>query len=150
MGVIFEEILGEIAAKANRFLSQLSNTSHVSVSFKTETVKGKKNIVPVFCVGDYETTRSGGLSGGMRSSADLSVDLGVISVVEQRLGTGPGWLCLDETFNGMPVNTKESALQILQQFAMDRLVIVIDHGSEFKEMFPKVLTVKSNSGTSEV
>lgn len=150
LGVIFDEVLTEIATQANEILGKLSNTSHVSVHFRSETTKGKKSIVPVFVVSGHETTRSAGLSGGMGTSADLAVDLGVAAVVESRLGSAPGWFCLDETFNGMPKPTKESALEILQQFAQDRLVLVIDHGSEMKEMFAKVLTVREVDGKSVV
>jgi DNA repair exonuclease SbcCD ATPase subunit len=150
LGVIFDEVLTEIATQANEILGKLSNTSHVSVHFRSETTKGKKSIVPVFVVSGHETTRDAGLSGGMGTSADLAVDLGVAAVVESRLGSAPGWFCLDETFNGMPKATKESALEILQQFAQDRLVLVIDHGSEMKEMFGKVLTVREVNGRSVV
>jgi DNA repair exonuclease SbcCD ATPase subunit len=150
LGVIFDEVLGEISDAATGFLGRLSNTAHVSVRFRTETAKGKKSISPVFQVGEFEATRSSGLSGGMGTSADLAVDLGVISVIERRLGTAPGWLMLDETFNGMPPKTKEMALEILQEFAKDRLVIVIDHGSELRSMFHQVLTVTDENGRSAV
>lgn len=150
LGVIFDEVLTEIATQANEILAKLSNTAHISVYFRSESTKGKKSIAPVFVVSGHETTRSAGLSGGMGTSADLAVDLGVAAVVEARLGSAPGWFCLDETFNGMPRNTKESALEILQEFAKDRLVLVVDHGSEMKEMFGKVLTVREVDGKSVV
>lgn len=150
LGVIFDEVLTEIATQANEILGKLSNTAHVSVHFRSESTKGKKSIAPIFVVSGHETTRGAGLSGGMGTSADLAVDLGVAAVVESRLGSAPGWFCLDETFNGMPRNTKESALEILQEFAKDRLVLVIDHGSEMKEMFGKVLTVREVDGKSVV
>lgn len=151
LGVIFDEVLGEISDAATSYLGRLSNTAHVSVHFKTETAKGKKSIVPVFRVGEFEATRSSGLSGGMGTSADLAIDLGVISVLERRLGTAPGWLMLDETFNGMPPKTKEMALEILQEFAKDRLVMVVDHGSELKSAFGSILEViSSEEGNSSV
>ena len=150
LGVIFDEVLTEVAEQANETLGKLSNTSHVSVHFRSETEKGKKSIVPVFVVSGHETTRSAGLSGGMGTSADLAVDLGIAAVVEGRLGSAPGWLCLDESFNGMPKNVKEAALEILQQFSQDRLVLVVDHGTELQQMFNKVLTVQEVDGKSVV
>lgn len=146
LGTIFGEVLTEIEQAANASLARLGNVSHVSVTFRSENAKGKKTIVPVFFVDGNEATRSSGLSGGMGASADLAVDLGVVAVVQRRLGQCPGWLALDESFNGMPKATKETALEILEQFAQDRLVIVVDHGSEMKEHFSEVLTVKSEAG----
>lgn len=148
LGAIFGEVLAEISSEANSILSKLQNTSHVSVALTTENAKGKKTITPVFYVDGNEATRHSGLSGGMGASADLAVDLGVVGVIERRLGQVPGWLALDESFNGMPRSTKESAIEILQQFAQDRLVLVVDHGSEMKAHFNKVLTVKLENGKS--
>lgn len=142
LGAIFGEVLTEISTAANAALAQLGNVSHVSVTFRSENAKGKKTIVPVFFVNGNEATRNSGLSGGMGASADLAVDLGVVDVVQRRLGSTPGWLALDETFNGMPKSTKETALEILENFAQNRLVIVVDHGTEMKEHFTQVLTVK--------
>lgn len=150
LGAIFGEVLAEISEQANAVLGRLQNTANVSVVFRTETAKGKKSISPVFFVDGNEATRDSGLSGGMRSSADLAVDLGVITVLERRLGQAPGWLALDESFNGMPTSTKENALEILQQFAKDRLVLVVDHGSEMKAFFDKVLTVRLDGGRTVI
>lgn len=150
LGVIFDDVLSEISKEANDILGKLSNTSHVSVEFRSENQKGKKTIAPVFYVSGNEATRNSGLSGGMGSSADLAVDLGVISVVERRLGAAPSWLILDETFNGMPKTTKETALEILQVYAQNRLVIVVDHGTEMKAAFGTVLQIKDVDGTSVV
>jgi DNA repair exonuclease SbcCD ATPase subunit len=150
LGVIFDEVLAEIAARANNTLGKLTNTSHVSVGFRAETAKGKRTIVPVFYVGEHETTRSSGLSGGMGASADLAVDLGVATVVEGRLGTAPAWFALDESFNGMPKATRESVLEILQELSKDRLILVVDHATELKEFFPIRLTVRNVDGRSEV
>jgi len=146
LGAIFGEVLTEISTAANAALAQLGNVSHVSVAFRSENAKGKKTIVPVFFVDGNEATRNSGLSGGMGASADLAVDLGVVDVVKRRLGAVPGWLALDESFNGMPKTTKETALEILQEFARDRLVIVVDHGTEMKEHFAQVLTVRQTNG----
>jgi DNA repair exonuclease SbcCD ATPase subunit len=152
LGAIFDEVLAEIGQEATAALGALPNTAHVSVHFRTENEKGKRSIVPVFVVDGFEATRQSGLSGGMGASADLAVDLGVAAVVERRLGTGPGWICLDETFNGMPKTTKEAALEILQTYsaAANKLVVVVDHGTEMKEAFQTVLTVTQENGTSAV
>jgi DNA repair exonuclease SbcCD ATPase subunit len=55
---------------------------------------------------------------------------------------------LDEVFNGQPPATKEAALEILQQFAQNSLVIVIDHSNDFQQLFNNILEVKINNGIS--
>jgi len=141
LGVIFDEVLTEISKQANDILGKLSNTSSISVHFRSESLKGKKTIVPVFVVSGHETTRSSGLSGGQGTSADLAVDLGVVAVVESRLGDAPAFLLLDECFNGLPRGTKESALEILQGYSQTRLILVVDHGSELRESFQSILKI---------
>lgn len=154
LGVIFDEILLEIANEANQQLAKLANVSHVTVQFKTEnaTQKGviKKSITPVFYLHGHETKTLATLSGGMLTSVDLVVDLAIMAVVQRRTGTLPGWLILDEAFNGQSNNTKESCFEVLKQFSQQKLILIIDHTSEFQEMFTRFIDIECNSGFSRV
>jgi DNA repair exonuclease SbcCD ATPase subunit len=154
LGVIFDDVLREIATEANARIGRLANVSHVSLSFVSEstTQKGKvkKQIQAHVNVGGRATKYKSGLSGGMLTSVEQVVDLGVMAVISRRAGRTLGWLCLDEIFNGQGAMTKESALEVLQEFAQDRLVLVIDHGSEFKEAFTKTITVEQIGGVSRI
>lgn len=155
LGVIFEEVLHEIADEANSRLARLANVSHVSIGFRTEVLtqtKGtvRRAITTVVNVSGRECRMETGLSGGMQTSVEQIVDLAVMTVVQRRTGKIPGWLCLDEIFDGQPMTTKETAMEVLREFADDKLVLVVDHGSEFKEMFTSFIDVVHAEGKSSI
>jgi DNA repair exonuclease SbcCD ATPase subunit len=152
LGVIFEDVLREIEIEANQRLARLANVSHVTLSFRTESLNSKggikRSITPIASVNGHETKLHSGLSGGMFSSVDGQVDLALMTVVQRRTGFLPGFLFLDESFNGQGNITKEATMEVLKEFAQDKLVIVIDHNSEFKEMFSQYIDVSYRDGVS--
>lgn len=154
LGSIFDEVLWEISDATNKILASIPNTAHVTLNFRSEstTQKGtiKKSIVPVVSIGGHEAPLASGCSGGMVSAVELAVDLAVAAVVSRRTGAVPSWLILDESFEGLGVVEKEGCLEILQGFARDRLVLVVDHASEFKEMFSQFIDVQYQDGKSRV
>ena len=154
LGVIFDEVLAEIAEEANSMLATVPNVSHVTIHFRSEsqTLKGtvKKAIVPVVSINGHEASIGSGLSGGMSTSVELAVDLAVSAVVSRRSGVVPGFLILDESFEGLGPGEKEAALEILKKHAANKLVIVVDHMPEFKEFFDKQLLVENQGGESRL
>lgn len=154
LGAIFDEVLAEIAEATNAILAAVPNTSNVSIQFKTEsfTQKGttKKTIVPVVSIGGHEAPMASGLSGGMTTTVELAVDLAITEVVGRRTGSAPGWLILDESFDGLGLVEKEACLEILQKFAENRLLLVVDHDTAFKEMFTKTIEIECSNGISRV
>ena len=154
LSCIFDEILVEISEEANRILSEIPNTSRCSVIFSSEktTQKGtvKKTITPIVKFNDAEGPYKAILSGGMITSLELAVDLAVYNVISNRTGIKPGWLILDESFEGLGIIEKEACLQILSNYAKDMLVLVIDHSTDFKEMFEKVITVVYENEKSHI
>lgn len=162
LGSIFEEILDQIADETNKTLASVANTSHCSIRFKTEneTKKGtiQKKIVPVISVGGKEgdiliskgRPKCSAVSGGMMSTIELAVDLALGYVIEQRHGLAPGWLVLDEVFEGLDSVSKDTCLEILQKYAQTKLVIVVDHTPEFTSMFNKVIEVEQKDGHSYI
>lgn len=151
---IFDEVLQEISDEANNILAGLPNTRHCTIEFKSESVtqKGgvKNEILPVITIGGKAAPIKSGCSGGMETAVDLAVDIAIGEVVRRRTGCYPGWLILDEAFTGLDSVTKESCLEILQQYASDRLVLVVDHCPEFKEMFRYSIEVKFVDGISKL
>lgn len=154
LGNIFDEVLYEISEEVNRIMAMVPNVSHMSFSFRSEsfTQKGtvKKNIVPVILSNGREVPLASGCSGGMQTSIELAVDLAVAEVVSRRTGAVPSWLILDECFEGLGTVEKEGCLEILQGYAKDRLVLVIDHASEFKEMFSQFIDIEFKNGESRM
>jgi len=154
LGVIFDDVLREIADEANARLANMANVTNVRIGFQTEKVSGKgigrRQINAVVNVNGNQAKLKSGLSGGMQTSVEQQVDLAVITVISRRAGKTIGWLCLDEVFVGVGQVTFETALEVLREFAETRLVLVIDHASEFKENFLKVIDVVYANGQSVV
>jgi DNA repair exonuclease SbcCD ATPase subunit len=154
LGVIFDEVLNEIASEANIRLAQLANVNNITIGFKSEweqkSGKTKRSIVPVVNIGGMAAKYKTGPSGGQRSSVEQAVDLACRVVVGRRTGVSPGFLLLDECFNGQPAKTKEAAMEVLQEFAKDNLVVVIDHSTELKSSFSKIIKVTKQDEVSHI
>lgn len=152
VGAAFEEVLEEIAHEANEVLMRVENTQSVSIRFDTEKTnadgKVSSRIVPVVSVRGHEATPSD-LSGGMGTMLDLAVDLLAIGdVAARRTGFEPAWLVLDESFDGMGSRDREGCMEILRQHAEKKLILVVTHSIEFKDLFAKRIKVGINSDGS--
>lgn len=148
-----EQILDSVSEESNRILAAVPNTQHCSLQFLTETMteKGvvKKEIASRVLVGGHEARNlRSGLSGGMLAAVDLAVDIALQTVICERTGCYPGWLVLDEPFNGLGKVEKEACLEILATYANNRLVMMVDHASEFGEMFRQTIQIQYRNGVS--
>lgn len=154
LGSIFDEVLEEISNETNELLKQVPNVATTTIQFTSEKITGKgvakQEIRPIIVKSGRAIPLKAGLSGGQFTSVDLAVDLAVGIVVSRRTDKTPGWLILDESFDGHDVPVKEACLAMLKKVANDRLIIIIDHTSEIKEMFDSYVDVKSRNDTSWV
>lgn len=154
LNAIFSDVLAEIADQTNPRLAGMANVSHVTLRFLTEIDDGKtvkRAITPMVSVNGNEVLlKATPLSGGMMTSLSQAVDLSLISVIEQRSAISMGWICLDEVFNGQGSITKESCMDGLRQFAQQKLILVVDHSSEFQENFGTFIDVEFTNGVSRV
>lgn len=143
---IFDETLEAIGRGATSVLGTLPNAAHVSVEFKSERTAAngtvQDRITPVTYLHGEERKLEESVNGGALTSIELAVDLAVAQAVSERLGCALNWIVLDEAFNGHDTVTKLACLEMLQQYAADKLVVIVDHNSEFKEMFAQVVTVE--------
>ncbi len=153
-GAIFDEVLAEISDETNQILAGIANTVNCTLHFTSETVtaKGtiKREITPVVTINGHKATLKYGPSGGMRSAIDLAVDLAVGAVISRREGVTPGWLILDESFDGLGPVEKATCMEILQTYAAKRLVIVVDHSSETQGLFTQRIKVEYLDGVSRI
>lgn len=151
---IFDEVLAEIAWNTNEMLRNVSNVAHVTIGFRSESTTGKgtirRAIVPYVTIGGVERNLKTALSGGMSTAVELAVDLAVRKVISARTGVSPGWLVLDECMAGIDAPVKEACLGLLQQAAQDTLLLVVEHDSEFKEMFSKRIRIEIQNGRSVI
>lgn len=149
---IFDEVLGEIGDEATNLVGSLPNAAHTTIEFQSErsTDAGttRQEIKPVVCLHGTPRPLRSSVSGGQLTSISLAIDLAVGRVISRRLGCSLNWVILDESFNGHDMVTKTSCLELLNAYAQDRLVIVVDHASEFKELVAQVITVEHKDKVS--
>lgn len=154
LGSIFDEVLWEISDETNSLLAKFPNVAGVALRFVSETTTQKgvvqRKIVPTITVDGIVADLESGLSGGMGTAVELAIDLAVARVVSRRAGVLPSWLLLDEAFVGLgPVELEPSA-EVLKDISKERLVLVIDHASEFQGLFEKSIVVEFDGRDSKV
>lgn len=90
------------------------------------------------------------LSGGERTSIDISVDLAVIDVIESKMNKGADFFIIDEPFDGLDAVCKENYLEIIRQVDTNKRIIIVDHSSELKEVVSDVITVTKKGDGSYI
>lgn len=148
-GAIFAEILAEVSADVNQVLGAVPNTAQVTLTLEADT-GSRKAITPIVTVRGNQGPMRSALSGGMRAVVMLAIDLSFGAVVCRRTGATPGWLFLDEPFDGLGPVEKESAIEVLRNHAQDRLIVVVDHASETKELFDQVIELEFDGRITRV
>lgn len=126
------------------------NMTYELKSYK-ETVKG--DVTAKFSellMMDNKTVSIGSLSGGEFRALSLCVDFALIDVMERQFGISLSPIILDEPFNGLDGTGREFIVELLEKFSDDRQVVVIDHASEVKSMFSKVINVEKKNGVSTI
>ena len=127
-----------------------SNLTYELKSYK-ETVKG--DVTAKFSellVMDGKNTSIGSLSGGEFRALSLCIDFALIDVMERQFGISMSPIILDEPFNDLDSSGRELIVELLETLANKRQVVVVDHDSETKSMFSKVITVNKRNGISQI
>ena len=137
--------------QVNTYVSALwGNMTYELLSYK-ETVKG--DVTAKFSesiVMDGRPISIGSLSGGELKALSICTDMALIAILERQYGITMSPIIFDEAFDGLDASGKEFALELIKTLALDRLVIVIDHASEMRAVFDKVIRVEKKSGISTV
>lgn len=92
----------------------------------------------------------GSLSGGELKALSICADMALLGILEQQFGLHMSPIIFDEAFDGLDSAGKEFALELIRGLSTDRQVVVIDHASEMRASFDKVLRVEKRNGISEV
>lgn len=154
LGTIFDEVLAEISQETNSILSRVPNTAHIVLEFRSEfenkSGKVRKEIRPFITIGGFAAPLKSGCSGGMLAAVRLAVRLAVRRVISQRTGIELCWQCLDEPFNGLDPICKEAVMEILVEAGKQDLILVVDHGTEFKEMFTQTIDLEFERGVTRM
>lgn len=148
----FQETLDSIGETASEILRNVPNMSTSSIYFEgcKETNSGSiKEEVTAFINADGELDIDiKSLSGGERTSVDLAVDLAVIDVLEAKAGKGADFFILDEPFDGLDSISRSAVVEILKGIDTNKRIVIVDHGSETKEIISDKITVVRNGETS--
>jgi DNA repair exonuclease SbcCD ATPase subunit len=152
LGAIFDETLNRVAFLTNERLAKVPNVQGLTLRFiserETKTTKNVRQEIRPIVERDGHEIPLKRTSGGQYTAVELAVDLSLADVISERTGILPGWLILDEAFNGLPVKSKSACLELLKDAAETRLILVIDHATEFKELFDSTIVVRSKEGRS--
>lgn len=92
----------------------------------------------------------GSLSGGEFRSLSLVVDFAIINVLCKQFGVELNPIIMDEPFEGLDAVSRENVIELLEKMAVDRQIIVVDHMSEAKAMFTKIIKVEKRDGNSTI
>ena len=153
MGSIFDEVLSEIESRTNDMIGYLPNISQYTISLSSTTVTkttgtAKKEIsTKIYKHGKESSYKS--LSGGQQVALELCADLAYAETIRNRSGNILGWVCLDEAMEGFGVEEKQAAIDMIKQ-KVKGLVLIIDHSTEIKEGFEKVIEIRYNGKESSV
>ena len=152
MGVIFDEVLGEIESRANDMMAFIPNVNRFTLALSSiSTMKNgntKRSIsVKLHC--DAMEIGVSSLSGGQKVVVELCIDLAIAETIRKRSGCKLGWIVLDEAMDGLDVATKQSVLDMISSKVKGQ-VIVIDHATEVQEGFSKIIHVKFDGRDSTI
>lgn len=152
LGEIFDEILLSIECKINEMISEIPNISdyfvQLSSTYNTKSGVNKKSIsLSLYKNGIAVSPKA--LSGGQLSSLELCTDLAVREVIYNRSKVKLGWIALDEAFDGLDIENKQAILNVIKN-KVNGLIIIVDHTTEVKENFEKVINIVYDGMTSEI
>lgn len=133
----FDEALETIGANATRLARNVPNLATATVELRgvreTKEGKVKEEVNAILHLDGDENIDIRSLCGGERSAIDLSVDLSVIELIENKTNKGINVLILDEPFTGLDSQCIEMALEVLKNSNPDKKIVVVDHNPIVKE-----------------
>lgn len=92
----------------------------------------------------------GSLSGGEYKCLSLAVDFAIMDVIESMFGVYMSPIVLDEPFEGLDTSNRERVISLLEKRSQKRQIWVIDHASEAKVMFSKIMRIEKRGGVSRL
>jgi DNA repair exonuclease SbcCD ATPase subunit len=157
LGKWFDEVLEEVSDQVNRILAEVPNVRGCTFRFRSDVTNKdgevtRRAITPVLTIGGHDLAMNDvdGASGGMLSSVELAIDLGVLRTIEHRTQRKVRWLVVDEGFEGLDGPCREACVEILRNEAAERLVLVVDHFGEIGGLFDYTITIKFQHGRAWV
>lgn len=148
---VFDSIIDYFNESVKKYIEVIwPNASYELLSYK-ENSKGE-NIAKFSenLTMDGKRISVGSLSGGEFKALSLCVDFSLMEVLNKQFNIDINPIILDEPFDGLDNIGKELALTLLENIARDRQILVVDHASEFKAMFSKIISIHKKNGISKL
>jgi DNA repair exonuclease SbcCD ATPase subunit len=150
----FDDALDSVSESATRILRAVPTMANATVRLigTKETNSGaiKEQVVALLDNDGEIDINIKSLSGGERSALDLSIDLAVCEMIQERANKGIDIMILDEPFNGFDSTGIEHALEILKTFSVDKKILFVEHDSVAKEFVTSKITVIRDGETSTI
>ena len=148
---ILDSIVESFNDSVSRYVDLVwPNVSYTLQSYK-ETSKGDITAKFSECLMmNGKEVSIGSLSGGECKALSLCVDFAVLDILEKYFGFALNPIVLDEPFDGLDFVGREIVVELLEKLGVNRQIFVVDHASEAKSMFSKVITVEKKGGISTV
>lgn len=152
LGYIFDELLQELENRVNTLICDIPNLSTFSVSIgSSQTSKNgnvKNNItIKIQKLGKEMSVKN--LSGGQVCALELCFDLAISEIIRNRSGIKFNWVALDEAMDGLDIETKRCAIDTIKK-NINGLIVIVDHSTEIKESFEKVINVEFDGKNSYI
>jgi DNA repair exonuclease SbcCD ATPase subunit len=154
IGYIFDNILEEINREVNEYIKQIPVISRLSMYFSPDkttksTGNTSKNITSSIFDGDNEVSYET-LSGSEKQSLCLIVDAAVDTVLCRRLGVDINYKIFDEQFGWVDSENKEHLLEFIKHKYTDKIILIIDHGSELNAAIDKKIVITKENGLATI
>ena len=150
LGYIFDELLQELEIIVNSLICDIPNLSTFSVSIESVQVNKSGNVKNNITVKLQKLGRDiqiKNLSGGQTCALELCFDLAISEIIRKRSGMKFNWIALDESMDGLDIETKRCAIETIKK-NINGLIIIVDHSTEIKESFEKIVNVEFDGKTS--
>jgi exonuclease SbcC len=148
-------ILDSAVALFNEQISKYVNMLWPNLTYELQSYKEnvKGEVTAKFSesiIMDGKEISLGSLSGGELKALSICADIALLGILEQQFGLHMSPIIFDEAFDGLDAAGKEFALELIRGLSIDKQVIVIDHASEMRASFDKILRIEKRNGISQL
>lgn len=125
--------------------------THYDAELRVEFTVADGDKVDVVIQKDGNTCSYQQLSKGQRRILNFCLGVSVMRTLAQINGNTPSVIAFDEAFDGMDDNMKSKSFGLLTRLESDYgTILVVDHSSSFKALFPTQYRVELKDGSSEL
>lgn len=154
IGYIFDTVLEEINQEVNENIKDLTVISRFSMYFTPDHVaKTTGNVsksITYKIFDKNEEVSFSTLSGSEKESLLIAVDAAVDTVLCRRLGVDINYKILDEQFGWVDGVHKEPILEFIKNKYHDKIVLIVDHGSELNAAIDKKILITKQNGMATI